>query len=52
MFASFDEPVRQTSTVIDGPGEPVMTSDYDWLPRDEENLAKLDLTPPADFVKE
>jgi hypothetical protein len=45
-------PVRQTSTVIDGPEEPVMTSDYDWLPRDEENLAKLELTPPPDFVKE
>jgi hypothetical protein len=45
-------PVRQTSTVIDGPEEPVLTSDYDWLPRDEENLAKLELTPPPDFVKE
>ncbi|MFI7680765.1 hypothetical protein [Actinophytocola sp. NPDC049390] len=45
-------PVRQTSTVIDGPEKPVMTSDYDWLPRDEENLAKLELTPPPDFVKE
>lgn len=45
-------PVRETSTIIDGPKEPVMTSDYDWLPRDEENLAKLELTPPPDFVKE
>lgn len=45
-------PVRQTSTILDGPKEPVLTSDYDWLPRDEENLAKLELTPPPDFVKE
>jgi hypothetical protein len=45
-------PVRETSTVIDGPDEPVLTSDYDWLPRDEETLAKLELTPPPDFAKE
>lgn len=45
-------PVRETSTVLDGPDEPVLTSDYDWLPRDEENLAKLELTPPPDFAKE
>ncbi|GAB3432051.1 hypothetical protein [Actinophytocola sediminis] len=44
-------PVRQTSTVIDGPPEPVMTSEYDWLPRNEESLAKLELTPPPGFVK-
>jgi hypothetical protein len=45
-------PVRETSTVIDGPDKPVMTSDYTWLPRTEENLAKLELTPPPDFVRE
>ncbi|TDV40136.1 hypothetical protein [Actinophytocola oryzae] len=45
-------PVRETSTVIDGPAKPVMTSDYDWLPRNDENLAKLELSPPPDFVKE
>lgn len=45
-------PVRQTSTVIGGDPEPVMTSDYDWLPRNEENLAKLVLTPPPGFVEE
>lgn len=45
-------PVRETSTVIDGPAEPVMTSDYDWLPRTEENLAKLELTPPPGFVEQ
>jgi len=45
-------PVRETSTVIDGPEEPVMTSDYDWLPRTGENLAKVELTPPPGFEKE
>ena len=44
-------PVRQTATVIDGPAEPVMTSDYDWLPRSAENLAKLELAPPPDFTR-
>ncbi|MFC4857187.1 hypothetical protein [Actinophytocola glycyrrhizae] len=45
-------PVRQTWTVIDGAAEPVMTSDYDWLPRNGENLAKVELTPPPGFVEE
>ena len=45
-------PVRETSTVIGGPDEPVMTSEYTWLPRTEENLAKVELTPPPDFTKE
>jgi hypothetical protein len=45
-------PVRETTTVIGGSPEPVMTSEYDWLPRNEENLAKLVLTPPPDFTKE
>ena len=45
-------PVRETSTVIDSGDAPVMTSDYDWLPRTEENLAKLELTVPPDFTEE
>lgn len=44
-------PVRETTAPLDEPAKKVLTNDYDWLPRDEENLAKLTLTPPPGFVE-
>ncbi|MGC4773389.1 hypothetical protein ACLQ25_31025 [Micromonospora sp. DT44] len=40
-------PVRVVSKVFTG----TTTSDYEWLPRTEENLAKVTVSPPADYRK-
>ena len=45
-------PVRETAAKGDGNGFPAtatVTTTYTWLPRTEENLAKLVLTPPSGF---
>ncbi|MFK3981348.1 hypothetical protein ACI2K4_13340 [Micromonospora sp. NPDC050397] len=40
-------PVRVISKVFTG----ITTSNYEWLPRNADNLAKLDVTAPADYKK-
>lgn len=48
-------PIKESSTVSEGPGQaedsPVLTASYEWLPRTQENLNKVELTPPADFTE-
>ncbi|MGC4880068.1 hypothetical protein ACLQ26_27845 [Micromonospora sp. DT43] len=41
------QPVRVINKVLTG----TTTSDYEWLPRTEANLAKVTVTPPADYRK-
>lgn len=40
-------PVRVVNKVLTG----TTTSDYEWLPRSKENLAKVTVSPPADYRK-